>query len=164
MMSRHARSAPPPLGGGAWSTSVFAVGQRQPQHHRPGYRCRRQHRHQRAGDLHAGDDGAVDRDHDPGRRRQHHQQGEAAAGVTISGTATAGSGAAINGQTATITIVDSSNVGQGHLYVDGDERRLVGERHGGAGPGPGRRQLQHQGQRLGCRRQCGADRDPGHHG
>ena len=33
---------------------------------------------------------------------------EAAAGVTISGTATAGS-AAINGQTATITIVDSSN-------------------------------------------------------
>ena len=33
---------------------------------------------------------------------------EAAAGVTISGTATAGS-AAVNGQTATITIVDSSN-------------------------------------------------------
>ena len=33
---------------------------------------------------------------------------EAAAGVTISGTATAGS-AAINGQTATITIVDSTN-------------------------------------------------------
>ena len=35
---------------------------------------------------------------------------EAAAGVTISGTATAGSGgAAVNGQTATITIVDSTN-------------------------------------------------------
>src|SRR5262249_37737455 len=34
---------------------------------------------------------------------------EAAAGVTISGTATAGS-AAVNGQTATITIVDSNNV------------------------------------------------------
>ena len=34
---------------------------------------------------------------------------EAAAGVTISGTATAGS-AAVNGQTATITIVDSSSV------------------------------------------------------
>src|SRR5207302_5921912 len=33
---------------------------------------------------------------------------EAAAGVTISGTATAG-GAAVNGQTATITIVDGSN-------------------------------------------------------
>ena len=33
---------------------------------------------------------------------------EAAAGVTISGTATAGS-AAVNGQTATITIVDSTN-------------------------------------------------------
>src|SRR5678816_426541 len=33
---------------------------------------------------------------------------EAAAGVTISGTATAGS-AAINGQTATITLVDSGN-------------------------------------------------------
>jgi hypothetical protein len=36
---------------------------------------------------------------------------EAAAGVTISGTATAGTGgAAVNGQTATITIVDSTNV------------------------------------------------------
>ena len=36
---------------------------------------------------------------------------EAAAGVTISGTATAGSGgAAVNGQTATITILDGSNV------------------------------------------------------
>ena len=35
---------------------------------------------------------------------------EAAAGVTISGTATAGTGgAAVNGQTATITIVDSTN-------------------------------------------------------
>ena len=35
---------------------------------------------------------------------------EAAAGVTISGTAVAGSGgAAVNGQTATITIVDSTN-------------------------------------------------------
>src|SRR6202035_3906598 len=35
---------------------------------------------------------------------------EAAAGVTISGTATAGSGgAAVNGQPATITIVDSTN-------------------------------------------------------
>ena len=33
---------------------------------------------------------------------------EAAAGVTITGTATAGS-AAVNGQTATITIVDSGN-------------------------------------------------------
>ena len=34
---------------------------------------------------------------------------EAAAGVTISGTATAGSAAGVNGQTATITIVDSTN-------------------------------------------------------
>ena len=180
---------------------------------------------------------------------------EAAAGVTISGTATAGS-AAVNGQTATITIVDGSNAvkdtytttvsdgawsvnvtaaqaqaladgsysikanvpmppampphrdpghhastrprpdcdhhaggrrqrrqqerscrrrhhlwhgdgrqrgnqrpdrdhhdrrrqqcGQGHLYHDGEQRRLVGERDGGPGPGSGRWQLQHQGQR-----------------
>src|SRR5260370_21489725 len=35
-------------------------------------------------------------------------KGEAAAGVTISGTATAG-GAAVNGQTATITILDSTS-------------------------------------------------------
>ena len=56
-----------------------------------------------------GDDRALDCDHDAGGRGQHRQQERGCGGVTISGTATAGS-AAINGQTATITIVDSSNV------------------------------------------------------
>ncbi len=90
---------------------------------------------------------------------------EAAAGVTISGSATAGSGsAAVNGQTATITIVDGSNVVKDSYTRDGDRRDLVGERDGGAGPGAGRRQLQHQGQRHRCGRQRRGDGEPGDHG
>ena len=64
----HARSATATVVSGAWPgrRSVRRMsGQRQPQHQGPGYRCGRQHRRQRAGDLHAGDGRADDRDHEP---------------------------------------------------------------------------------------------------
>ena len=89
---------------------------------------------------------------------------EAAAGVTISGTATAARRCGSQRPDRDDHDRRQHQRRQGHLYDDGDGRRLVGERDGGAGAGPGRRQLQHQGQRLRCRRQCGDHRDPGDHG
>ena len=53
---------------------------------------------------------------------------------------------------------------QGHLYDDRHRRRMVGQRNGAAGTSAGRRQLQHQGERLGCGRQCRDHRDAGDHG
>ena len=53
---------------------------------------------------------------------------------------------------------------QGYLYGDGDRRGMVGQRDGGAGARPGRRQLQHQGERIGCGRQCGGHGKPGDRG
>ena len=87
-----------------------AGGQRHPQHRGPGHRCGRQHRVQRARCLYAGDRGTDDRDHGPGCRRQHHQQGRGGGGRHHQWH---GRGrrrrAAVNGQTATITIVDGTN-------------------------------------------------------
>ena len=50
---------------------------------------------------------------------------------------------------------------QGHLCGDRDEWRVVGQRDRGAGASPGRRQLQHQGECVGCGRQCGDHGEPG---
>ena len=90
---------------------------------------------------------------------------EAAAGVTVSGTATAGSGgAAVNGQTATITILDGTNAVKDTYtsMVTGGSWSVQRDR--GAGTGAGRRQLLHQGERVGYRRQRGNHREAGDHG
>ncbi len=85
---------------------------------------------------------------------------EAAAGVTISGTATAGGG--VGGQRPDRDNHDcrQHQRGQGHLYSDGDGRRVVDQCDSGTGAIAGGRQLQHQGERLGCGRQCGDDGEP----
>ena len=86
------------------------VGQRHPQHRGPGYRCGRQHRGQHACYVCAEYGRATISITAPVAGDNIINKTEAAAGVTISGTAAAGSGgAAVNGQTATITIVDSTN-------------------------------------------------------
>ena len=85
-------------------------GRRQLQHQGESLGCGRQRGdHGDAGD-HGGRDRAIDRDHRPVAGDNIINKSEAAAGVTISGTAAAGAGsAAVNGQTATITIVDGTN-------------------------------------------------------
>ena len=60
---------------------------------------------------------------------------EASAGVTISGSAAAGS-AAVDGQTATITIVDSANAIKDTIRP-GDAAGMVGQCDGCTGAGPG---------------------------
>ena len=85
---------------------------------------------------------------------------EVAAGVTISGTATAGSA---GNQRPNRDDHDrrQHQHRQGRLHGDGDRRGMVGQRNGSAGAGPGRRQLQHQGECIGCGGQCGGHGEPG---
>ena len=98
-------------------------------------------------------DCAHDCDHGAGGGRQHHQQGR---GCGRRHHLWHGHGRQCGGQRPDRDDHDRrrQQCGQGHLYHHGEQRRLVGERDGGPGPGSGRRQLQHQGQRHRCRRQC----------
>ena len=87
---------------------------------------------------------------------------EAAAGVTISGTAAAGS-SGVNGQTATITIVDSTNAVKDTYAATVTSGAWSVNVTAAQALGAGRRQLQHQGGPVGCGRQRRDDGEPGDH-
>ena len=90
---------------------------------------------------------------------------EAAAGVTVSGTAHSRH-RRCGGQWSDRDDHDRRQFErrQGHLYDDGHCRGVVGQCDGGAGARLGRRQLQHQGECVGCGRQCSDHGDASNHG
>ena len=137
-------------------------GRRQLQHQGECVGCGRQCGDHGDASNHGGRDRADDRDHKPCCRGQHHQQ-ERGGGRRHHQWHR--HGRERRGKRPDRDDHDrrQHQRRQGHLCGDRDERGVVGEHNGGAGASPGRRQLQHQGECLGCGRQCSDHGDAGDH-
>ncbi len=115
----------------------YPVRRRHPQHRGPGYRCGRQHRSQRACYVCAEYGRAIDLDHRPCRRGQHHQQ-DRGGGRCHHQRYGCGRQRRRGGQRPDRDDHDcrQHQHRQGHLYRNGHRRGVVGQRDGGGRAGP----------------------------